>query len=279
MTGRTHAELEGRLAQHLKEEVEHLTATIDTNEQRVRFERRLRPVRRRRRPLYLSAIAIATALVIVTVAVLIDGAGSGRDVTAPADTAPAGSTFTSEISPLNGLRFTWPTAGWRAVDSQSEVDIHPPGVSSALVRVTKGLYPTDPSGALLPTRKSAISVIDALRGMPALKASRPVREYIGEGLAAIHVDIHLSASAPRSGFQYLTYRGSSVTAAAYSISKGMFVRVYAAVFLASYGKELLNIAVEARTARQFRKSTSLADRALQTLRLPKGLVVGRTFHV
>lgn len=278
MTGRTRAELEARLANHLKEQIDHLAGAVDTREQQARLERRLRPIRRRRRPLYLSAVAVATAAAAATVAVLVGSPGESRDATGPAS-EPVRSTFTSHISPLTGLRFTWPTRGWRAADYQSQIVIRPPGVPGALLRVTKGLHPVDPSGAFMTMKTSAVAVIAALRHMPALKASRPVREYIGDGLAAIHVDIRLSSSAPPSGFDYLVYKGNSVNAAAYRIKKGMLVRVYVAVYRAPYGNELLNIAVEAPTAKEFAQSTTLAERALQALRLPKGLVAGRTFHV
>lgn len=280
MNARPRVELEARLAHHLKEQVEQLAATVDIHGRQARLERRLRPIQRRRRPLYLSAIALAMTAAALTVAVLVGRAGNGRDVTVPATNAPSTTTtFTSEISPLPGLRFTWPTGGWRAVDAPAEVVVRPPGVPGALIRVSKGLYPTDPSGAFVTTRTSAVSVIGALLGLPALKASAPVREHLGDGLAAIRVDIRLSASAPRLGFSYLGYRGNSVNAAAYTITTGMRVRVYAAVYHAPYGNDLLDIVVEAPNGREFAQATALADRALQSLRLPKGLVAGRTFHL
>lgn len=187
-------------------------------------------------------------------------------------------TFTSSISSMPGLRFVWPTPGWRPVDTAAQVIAHPPALPGATLRVTKGLFPTDPSGAVLTTRISAVAVINALRRLPDLRASRPVRERIGDRLAVEHVDVRLSPSAPREGFEYLTYRGSSITAAAFAIKRGMTVRVYAGVYRAPYGRELLDIAVEAPTGKIFDQWTSLATRALLTLRLPNGLVPGRTIY-
>jgi len=50
------------------------------------------------------------------------------------------------------------------------------------------------------------------------------------------------------------------------------------VYHAPYGRDLLDIAVEAPTGKVFTQWTVLATRALQSLRLPKGLVPGRTIY-
>lgn len=194
-------------------------------------------------------------------------------------TSTSSSTaFTSTISPLPGLRLTWPTPGWRTTDGAAQIVVDPPGLPGASLYVTKGLFPEGPEGGFLTTRKSAASVIAALHGLPALQTSRPVHEHIGEGLAVARIDMRLSRSAPASGFDYLAYRGSSVTPANFTIKQGMSVRVYVGVYRAPYGKELLDIAVEAPTGKVFTQWTALADRALESLRLPHGFVPGRTIY-
>ena len=280
MTRATRTELESRLAHRLNDEVERLVATVDIRTQQQRLQQRLQPIRRRRRPLYMPAALVATAAVAVAVAVLVSTAASHVNATGPASgplRAPA--TFTSEISPLAGLQLTWPTPGWQADDSASEVVIHPPGLSGAAIRIAKGLFPADPSGDLVSTRRSARSVIAALRTSPALAVSAPVREQLGDGLTALHADIRLSSSAPRSGFAYLVYRGNSVNATSFSIRQGMRVRIYTATYRAPYGVELLDIAVEAHSANELAQLTPLAERVLTTMHVPRGLVVSRAFHL
>jgi hypothetical protein len=194
-----------------------------------------------------------------------------------ASAQPASATFTSRISPLVGLRLTWPTAGWRPIDSPAELIVHPTGLRGASLHVTKALFPAAPDGGILTTHPSPASVIAALRRLPALRASRPVREHLGGGLAVAHIDVRLSPTGPRSGFKYLVYKGNSGNAAAFTIKKGMSVRVYAGVYRAPYGRELLDIAVEAPTGRVFARWTALAARALRSLRLPKGLLPARAY--
>jgi hypothetical protein len=195
---------------------------------------------------------------------------------APTPAAPQGAStsFTSSYSPLPGLRLTWPTPGWVAIDEAAEVIARPPGLRGASLHVAKGLYPAGPDGGFLTTRPSAVAVIDALRSLPALQTSKPVRESIGHGLALIHVDVRLSPSAPRSGFQYLSYKGSFVTGVAYMIKPGMSVRVYAGVFRQPYGHEILDVVASAPSGKTFARWTVLAERAVKSLRLPKGLVLG-----
>lgn len=229
-------------------------------------------------------VVVGTSLLIVSVLTGCSSSGQPKKVTSSAGTpTPAGAqaastTFTSTISTMPGLRFTWPTPGWRPIDTAAEVIVHPPGLPGASLHVAKGMFPVDPTGGFLTTRTSATAVIAALRGLPALSASPPVREHIGEGLAVVRTDLRLSPSAPRSGFEFLVYRGSNINAAAFTIKPGMSVRVYAGVFRAPYGRELLDVAVEASNRKVFARWTTLADRALQSLHLPKGLVPGRTIY-
>jgi hypothetical protein len=171
-----------------------------------------------------------------------------------------------------------PGPGWRPVDSFYDVIIHPPDLPGATLHVSKGLFPTDPSGSFVETQISQTQVVAALRRMSALQVSRPVLDHIGDGLAAARVDIRLSPSAPAAGFDYLTYKSQNGTGTGFAIKKGMVVRVYAAVYRAPYGHELLNIAVEAPTAKVFARWTAEAGQVLQTLRLPQGLVPARTFR-
>ena len=232
---------------------------------------------------------VATAAVGLAVATLVgcssssqSGNASSGQPSAPPSSAgsptPSESTgasiFTSSYSPLPGLRLTWPTPGWIATDAAAEVIARPPGLPGASLHVAKGLYPEGPDGRFLTTRPSAVAVIDALRRLPVLQVSRPVRENIGHGLALIHVDVRLSPSAPRSGFQYLSYKGSFVTGVAYTIKRGMSVRVYAGVFRQPYGHEILDIVAAAPNGTTFARWTPLAERAVRSLRLPKGLVLG-----
>ena len=192
----------------------------------------------------------------------------------PSASHAASTVFTSSYSPLPGLQLTWPTSGWVASDEAAEVIARPPGLRGASLHVAKGLYPAGPDGGFLTTRPSAVAVIDALRSLPALQTSKPVREYIGHGLALIHVDVRLSPSAPRSGFQYLSYKGSFVTGVAYTIKPGMSVRVYAGVFRQPYGHEILDVVASAPSGKTFARWMVLAERAVRSLRLPKGLVLG-----
>lgn len=197
----------------------------------------------------------------------------------PSVSTEASTTFTSAISILPGLRLTWPTAGWRPVDSPGNLVVYPPHLPGAALRVGKGLYPTDPAGGFLTSRIAATAVIASLRRLPELKVSTPVRLRIGKGIAAVRADIRLSPGAAASGFAYLTYRGGGELISPFSIKKGMVVRVYAAVYHAPYGNDLLNIAVEAPSASTFKQWAPLAARALETLRLPKGLVASKTWEL
>jgi hypothetical protein len=237
---------------------------------------------RRRRLVVRSGLAIATAAAVVAAVLIV---ARERDKPEPPITPPkpspsvANNAFTSRLSTLVGLRLTLPSSEWEADESISEVTIPAPGIPGAKMRIAKGMFPTEPSGGFVETSISARRVIAALREMPALQASRPVRVHLGEGLAAVYTDIRLSPSAPRSGFTYLTYKSNSGAVTVFSIEKGMVVRVYAAVYKASYGKDVLNIAVESTNAKSFAQWADQAADVLQTLHLPKGYVPSRVFGV
>ena len=229
---------------------------------------------------------VVAASFVLLAAVVAGCSSSGQPKTAasnagspvPSTTPAPSNAFRSAISPIPGLRLTWPTSGWRSQDTPGVIVVHPPALPGAVFYVTKGMYPTDPDGGFLTRRKSPIKVVAALRRLPDLTVSRPVRQDIGNGIAAIHADIRLAPSAPASGFDYMAYEAGRELIAPFSIKKGMAIRVYIAVFRAPYGRELLNIAVAAPDGKVFTRWTALAARALRTLRLPKGLVASSTWE-
>jgi hypothetical protein len=258
---------------------DYMTAVETTTDKEAsarQLQERLRG-ERRRRLVVRSGLALATAAAVVAAVLIVS---RERSKPAPSITPPTPSptstashtAFSSRISPLVGLRLTLPSSQWRAEDSISDVAVNAPGIHAARIRISKGMFPTEPDGGFVETSISATRVIAALSEMPALRASRPVRVHLGDRLAAVYTDIRLSPSVPRSGFTYLTYKGLSGTVSVFTIKKGMVVRVYAAEYRAPYGTDLLNIAVEAPSAKVFAQWTDYAADVLQTLRLPKGLV-------
>lgn len=172
---------------------------------------------------------------------------------------------------LPGLRMRLPGEGWRVSgDVFGELTLDPPGHAGALLRISKGLFPTDAGGGFLTKQVAPRAVATALLDNPDLVASGGGWVRLGGGLRATTVDIGTRPGAPAGKLYYLSYVGVG-NVDAIAITRGMRVRVYTAKVHQGFGPDLLNVAVETTHPADFRAWTRLAQRALATLDLPPGI--------
>jgi hypothetical protein len=180
---------------------------------------------------------------------------------------------------MRGMQVTVPSAGWKVgEDHPGEFNVGSPGGTS--IKFWLDPIAANPGAAVAPgVGRTPAALIRWLRGNPNFAVSPPKTRRIAGGLAALSVDLDVTATAPREdpgcpGPCITWFVFGEPRPFGFGTGEGEPVRLYLATLGSGTSRHTFAVAVDTPSPAAFRKIAPVADRILASVKLPAKVTAG-----